>query len=356
MYKRIVIKVGTKVLSREDGSLDVKVMAHLVQEIVALKNKGMEIVLVSSGAVGAGRGLVAPRRRNRTANKQVLAAVGQVKLMSTYAALLGKYDTLCAQVLATKEDFRDRGHYLNMRSCFEQLLLSGVVAIVNENDVVATTELLFTDNDELAGLVASQLGADAVIILTSVDGFMNGDPKNKHAKVVAEIDCDSIDRFRDCVFPDKTAFGRGGMLTKFDIAKKLALSGVEVHLANGKAKNVITDIISGKRVGTKFASGGKSSNLKRRIAYSEGLCKGSVRINRGAEDLLISKTKIMSLLPVGVTEVAGDFKKGDIVEIVGPSKKLGFGIAEYDAGRARELMGTKHARPVIHYDHMFIGV
>ncbi len=356
MYKRIVVKVGTKVLSTEQNRLDVSVLESLVQQIVAAKEKNIEIILVTSGAMGAGRSLIKLDNVGKIAEKQVLAAVGQVSLMSTYATLFAKHKQLCAQVLATKEDFRDRTHYLNMRACFENLLASGVVPVVNENDVVATIELLFTDNDELAGLVASQLNADAVIILTSVDGFLTGDPKDKKSEVIHEIDFNDISAYQKYISPDKTTFGRGGMLTKFNVAKKLTLQGIAVYFANGKYKNILTDLIDGKIVGTRFVPRGKSSAIKRRIAYSEGLTKGSVSVNKCAEELLISKTKILSLLPIGVVAVNGEFKKGDIIEIVGESKqKLGFGIAEYGSEKVKEVIGTKGARPIIHYNHMFIG-
>jgi glutamate 5-kinase len=328
----------------------------LVEQVIAVKNQGAEVVLITSGAVGAGRSLIKLKNAKKIAEKQVLAAIGQVSLMGAYEEAFRKYNRLCAQVLATKEDFRDKVHYLNMRNCFENLLNSGVVPIVNENDVVATTELLFTDNDELAGLVASQLNADAVIILTSVEGFLTGDPKDKNSKVIHEIDFNNISAYQKYIPPDKTTFGRGGMLTKFNIAKKLTFQGITVYFSNGKRKNILSDLMDGKVVGTKFMPRGKSSAVKRRIAYSEGLTKGAVKINKCAEDLLISKTKIMSLLPVGVIGVIGDFSKGDIIEIIGENKqKLGLGIAEYNAAKAKELMGLKKRRPVIHYDHMFIG-
>jgi len=350
MYKRIIIKVGTKILSTENGQLDIVVLKHLVSQLVFLKNRNIQIILVTSGAVGAGRSLIKSKGGGPT-EKQVLAAVGQVKLMSIYSDLFAKHHQLCAQVLATKEDFRDKVHYLNMRTCFESLLGSDVIPIVNENDVVATTELLFTDNDELAGLVAAQLNADAVIILTSVEGLLG-----ENSKVVPEIDFKNVGVYQKYILPEKTTFGRGGMLTKFNVAKKLASQGIVVHLANGKKSNILTDIVEGKRVGTKFLPHGKTSAIKRRLAHSEGLTKGTVRINQCAEDLLLSKIKVMSLLPIGVIGIKGDFNKGDIVEITGEKgQKIGFGLAEYNGQRARELMGVKKARPIIHYKHMFIG-
>lgn len=357
MYKRILVKVGTSVLSAENSGLDPAILSHLVAQIVLIKQKGMEVILVTSGAVGAGRGMLSLNHEERPDDKQVLAAVGQVRLMNLYSEFFAKHNEICAQVLVTKEDFRDKNHYINMRSCFENLLSSNVVPVVNENDVVSTTELLFTDNDELAGLVASQLNADAVIILTSVEGFLLGSPEDPVAQVVPEIDFSNIRAYQKYISPDKTAFGRGGMLTKFNIAKKLTLQGITVYFANGKRKNVLTDIISGKSIGTKFISSDKSSSVKRRIAYSEGLTKGAVYVNKVAEELLLSKIKIMSLLPVGVTKVEGDFSKGDIIEIIGESKqKIGFGVAEYSAEKAKALIGKKQSHPVIHYNQMFIGM
>lgn len=356
MKKRIVVKVGTKVLSGPHNTLDRNILSHLVEQIVRLKESGLDIILVTSGAVGAGRGLVSLKNMEKVAERQVLAAIGQAKLMSIYSELFGKKNQLCAQVLATKEDFRDRKHYLNMRNCFDNLLASGVIPVVNENDVVATTELLFTDNDELAGLVASQLNTHAVIILTSVDGFLTGDPEDLASRVIPEVDVQNIGTLQQYISPDKTEFGRGGMLTKFNIAKKLAFQGITVFFANGNNQNVLTDILlHNKSIGTKFIPKTKSSALKRRIAYSAGLTKGVIQTNTCAEELLLSKTKIMSLLPVGIISVEGDFEKGDIVEIIGESKKkLGYGIAEYGTTKAKELIGKKNARPIVHYNHMFI--
>ena len=356
LYKRIIIKVGTNVLSTEKGRLDLAIFSHLVEQIVKIKRNGTEVVLVTSGAVGAGRELLALDHKEKSTDKQVLAAVGQVKLISIYSELFRKHKELCAQVLVTKEDFRDRTHYLNMRACFESILRNNVVPVVNGNDVVATTELFFTDNDELAGLVAAQLNADAVIILTSVEGFLLGSPEDATSQVVPEINFSDAGSYQKYITQSKTSFGRGGMLTKFNIAKRLASQGIAVYLANGKRKNILNDLISGKKIGTKFVPRDKSSNTKRRVAYSSGLAKGSIYVNKLAEELLLTNKKIMSLLPVGVTKVKGDFAKGDIIEILGDGeRKIGFGIASYGAEKARALIGEKQSRPIIHYNHMFIG-
>ena len=246
--KRIVVKIGTKVLSKKDGSLDAAFLADLVAQIVVLRKKKIQVIVVTSGAVGAGRSALVPRGiRSETVRRQLFAAVGQVKLMSMYARLFEKYGYHCAQVLATKEDFRDDEHYLNMKNCFEGLLLDNVVPIVNENDVVATTELMFTDNDELAGLVATQLAADRLIILTSTDGVLD-----TMGNTVAEVDATKTGSVAAYISSRKSGAGRGGMSSKFNVAKALAQKGMEVNIVNGRRKNVLSETLLRAPGGTRF--------------------------------------------------------------------------------------------------------
>ena len=247
MYKRVVVKVGTKVLSKDNGMLDERVLKHLVEQVSLLKKRNREIILVTSGAVGSGRSLLTLKGKETIPNKQVYAAIGQVKLMNTYSRLFAKHGYLCAQVLATKEDFRDREHYLNMKNCLAGLLYDKVIPVVNENDVVAIAELIFTDNDELAGLVALQLKADAVIILSSTSGVLDGS-----LRVIPEITRKTIASFQKYVTSAKSTGGRGGMVSKFGVARKLMSRGIPVHIADGKRKNVLSDIMKGTALGTKF--------------------------------------------------------------------------------------------------------
>lgn len=356
MYTRLIVKIGTQVLSGTHGEIDERVLAHIVAQMVALKKSGIEVVLVSSGAVGSGRSLVQKKNAPETvADKQVYAAIGQVKLMATYARLFEKHKHLCAQVLVTKEDFRDRGHYHNMRRCFLNLLQSGVVPIVNENDVVAIEELVFTDNDELAGLVAAQLEASAVVLLTSVEGVLDGDPADPRTKIIPEIDLKNIAAFKKYITREKTHTGRGGMMTKFAIAKKLVASGITVHIASGKRKNVLLDIVRGASVGTIFIPARKTSGIKRRLAYAEGLAMGALVVNECTGNMLVAKERVMSLLAIGILHVAGTFKKGDVVEIQNKQReKIGFGIVACDSEKARDLAGKKGGKAVVHYDYMFI--
>jgi glutamate 5-kinase len=359
LYQKLVIKVGTNVLSQASGLLDLSVMERLVGDIAALKEQGVQVVLVSSGAVGSGRATVRlPDKTPTVTARQVLAAVGQVRLMNTYAELFEKHQLLCAQVLVTKEDFRDRRHYLNMQNCLEGLLAQGIVPIVNENDVVSVTELMFTDNDELSGLLSSMIQANALVILTNVDGVFDGNPSTPSSKLIPTIDTRKL-KLESFIAPEKSSFGRGGMLTKAGIAHKLSLVGITVRIANGKTPHILREIAAGKSVGTTFLPQKSASGIKRWVAHAEGYEKGTVFINAGAMQALTTSDKAVSVLPVGVTRIEGDFEKGDIVRLAyddgsQAGQALGYGMAQYNASRARELVGQSNQKPLIHYDYLFL--
>src|SRR6195952_1074581 len=205
-YHRIIIKIGSNVFTQKDGLPDLKRINHLVKQVAVIKKQGKEVILVSSGAVASGRSLInVSEKYDAIATRQLLASIGQVKLINTYSNLFEKFGILCSQVLVTKEDFRDRMHYLNMKTCLELLLQHEVIPVVNENDVVSVTELMFTDNDELAGLIASMLNAQALIILTNVDGIYNGDPKLASSEVIDKINGKTLD-FSSFISPGKSQF------------------------------------------------------------------------------------------------------------------------------------------------------
>ncbi|MEQ8583773.1 MAG: glutamate 5-kinase [Marinoscillum sp.] len=247
--KRIVIKVGTNVLTRHDGMLDKLIFRQVVVQLVKLIQAGWHPVLVSSGAVGAGRSIIGESGITSEAiRRQVLSAVGQTSLMKRYFELFIEYDIVCAQVLTTKEDFAEGEHYQNMINCFEGLIGQGIVPIVNENDVVSLTELMFTDNDELAGLTASMIGADKLIILSNVDGVYDD------AGQVIGLVPFGDNAHRKHISVEKSGMGRGGMHSKVDIATRAAEGGIETFIANGKQDNIVLDILSGKGVGTRFAT------------------------------------------------------------------------------------------------------
>jgi len=353
-YRRIIIKIGSNVITRADGLPDVERITHLVNQIAEIKKKGKEVILVSSGAVASGRSLITVTDKyDAVATRQLLASIGQVKLINTYSHLFEKFDILCSQVLVTKEDFRDRLHYLNMRNCLELLLQHQVVPVVNENDVVSVTELMFTDNDELAGLIASMLNAQALIVLTNVDGIYNGDPKLPGSAVITEVEGSGID-FSSFVSSGRSQFGRGGMITKSTIAHKVAQLGIAVHIANGTKENILTDVLDDKVVHTSFVANKKASGKKKWLAHSENAATGVVQVNEGAKTALISN-KASSLLPIGVVSIVSDFKKGEIIKIVDEHNKIiGLGLAEYGADKAREWLGQKNQRALVHYDYLYL--
>ncbi|WP_129718170.1 glutamate 5-kinase [Pedobacter sp. SYP-B3415] len=354
-YRKIVVKIGSNVITQDDGLPDHSRIKKITDQIAALKHKGIEVVLVSSGAVASGRSIIrVPEKQNAVAARQLLASIGQVKLINTYAALFEAHEMTCAQVLVTKEDFRDRLHYLNMKNCLQILLQHKVVPIINENDVVSVTELMFTDNDELAGLVASMLGADALIILSNVNGIYTGDPKNPDSSLIEEISGNAAS-IAGYVTTGKSQFGRGGMLTKASMAIKTASLGIPVHITNGKVDNVLPALLSGELAHTRFVTGKNASNKKKWIAHSEKAARGTVRVNDGARTALTSG-RASSLLPVGVTAVLSSFQKGDIIRVVDEEgQMIGLGIAEYGAEKAKERIGQKNQRPLVHYDYFYIS-
>ncbi|MEM6737139.1 MAG: glutamate 5-kinase [Bacteroidota bacterium] len=253
--RKIVIKIGTNALSEEDGSLDISTMSNLVDQITYLKReKYFDVILITSGSVSSGKSLYSGLTiGDEVLERQVFSAIGQVKLMNTYYKLFYENGFYCAQVLATKEDFRDNDHSQNMSNCINALLDEKVIPIVNENDVIAIKELMFTDNDELAGLIASMLRVDYLFLLTSVDGVYDGNPYNPNSKLIKTINVhdEELDEY---IYPIKSSFGRGGMGTKIQIAKQLSEQGVDAFIVNGKTRNVILSSLYGENAGTHFSA------------------------------------------------------------------------------------------------------
>jgi glutamate 5-kinase len=240
-----------------------------------------------------------------------------------------------------------------MKNCLELLLQHQVIPVVNENDVVSVTELMFTDNDELAGLIASMLNAQALIVLTNVDGIYDGDPKVAGSAVIAEVTEAGVD-FSSFVSSGRSQFGRGGMITKSTIAQKVAKLGIAVHIANGTKENILTDVLENKVIHTRFIPNKKASGKKKWIAHSETSATGVIQVNEGAK-IALTSNKASSLLPVGIINIISDFKKGEIIKIIDENKKLiGLGIAEYGADKARELTGKKNQKALVHYDYLYL--
>ena len=338
-------------LTQANGLPNIERISHLVDQLAQLKRDGKEVVLVSSGAVAAGRSLIKiSEKHNAVAARQLLASIGQIKLINLYMQLFERHEMLCSQVLVTKEDFRDRMHYLNIKNCMEILLQHHVIPVINENDVVSVTELMFTDNDELAGLIASMLNADVLIILSNVDGIYNGDPKIPSSKVISII-TGSEAGIGEFITTSKSGHGRGGMVTKLSMAQKVAKLGTPVLIANGLRENIITDLLYKEVIHTRFVPEKIRSGKKKWIAHAEGAATGIVQLNAGAKEALLSG-KASSLLPVGIITIHADFTKGDIIKLVDEQEHLiGLGIAEYGAEKARACIGEQKQRPLVHYNY-----
>lgn len=356
-FTRITVKVGSNVITQSDGSLNQGRILRIVEDVAVLYKQGIEVILISSGAVAAGRGEVVPSKKtNIVSAKQIWAAIGQVKLMSSYQFLFGKYGIQAGQLLAAKESFRDRRHYLNMKNCISAMLENRVLPIVNENDTISINELMFTDNDELSGLISSMMDCQSLIILSNVDGIYNGIPGNEGTELIKRIDEES-ENPEKYISAVKSGFGRGGMYTKCSIARKLSAHGIDVFIANGTRDAIITDIIRGKDVPyTHFVAGSKKeTGVKKWLSHSDTFAKGAVVINNGAREALLGE-KATSLLMIGITSVKGVFRSGDIVRIEDEDgNNIGLGKCQYDSEKAEQYLGEKLNKPFIHYDCMVIN-
>lgn len=356
-FKRIAVKIGSNVLTSKDGMLDTERMASLVAQIAELHKNGVEIILVSSGAVASGRGeLHLDKKIDAVKSRQLFSAVGQVKLLNNYYELFAKHGIRCGQVLTMKECFSTRRLYLNQKQCIEVMLENKVIPIVNENDTVAVTELMFTDNDELSGLMATMMDMEALVILSNIDGIYNGNPADEGTFVIREITENDRDLSR-FIQTKKSSFGRGGMITKTNIARKVAKEGITVIIANGTRENILPDLLKeGSDVMcTTFTPSEKEiSSVKKWIAHSEGYAKGTLVINEKAKVKLLSDEAV-SLLPIGVVSVEGEFEKDDIVKIVTEDGlSIGVGKVSCDSVKARTIIGNKGGRALVHYDYLFL--
>ena len=361
-YNRIIVKIGSNVLTRTDGTLDITRMSALVDQVALLHKRGMEIIVVSSGAVASGRSEMrgdhaARHHLDAVSARQLFSAVGQAKLINRYYELFREHGIVCGQVLTTKENFSTRHQYLNQKHCMEVMLENGVIPIVNENDTISVTELMFTDNDELSGLIASMMGAQALVLLSNVDGVYDGDPASpaSHVIPVIGLDDDDADKF---VKPVKSELGRGGMASKFGTARKVASEGIAVYIANGKRDCILQAVIDGGGDTVPFTmfmpSPRPVSGMKKWIAHSDSFAKGEIHVNQGAYDALTS-SRATSLLPVGVTGIKGDFEKDDLVRIISPSgEPFAVGRVCCDSTTAAAKAGSQGSRPLVHYNYLYI--
>jgi glutamate 5-kinase len=347
---RLVVKLGTGVLTDSRKQVDPAQLEQLVAQIAALRKAGTEVVLVTSGAVGAGMGALGYETRpTGLAEKQACAAVGQSRLMAMYDQLFARHKLVVAQVLLTHEDLEHHERHLNARNTLVTLLGRGVVPIINENDAVSGTEIKFGDNDKLSALVASLLPADLLVILTTVDGVIENFSKlnPKTISVIEQID-PAIEQLAGGTTSETAV---GGMKSKIEAAKIVVRSGIPLVIASGKKKNVLAKVLAGEDEGTLFvAQPNKLQGRKRWIAFFHHP-KGALFVDDGAKKALRESGK--SLLPPGVARCEGDFEAGDVVRICDlDGTEFARGIAKFSAGeiRAKTLVRVE----LVHRDDLVI--
>lgn len=357
--RRVAVKIGSNVLTRSDGMLDITRMSALVDQVAALRGEGVEVIMISSGAVASGRSELAGTdvgHLDSVEQRQLFSAVGQAKLINRYYELFREHRLAVGQVLTMKENFATRRHYLNQRGCMEVMLAAGVIPIVNENDTVSVTELMFTDNDELSGLIATMMRVDTLVILSNIDGIYTGMPSDPGACLIKEVH--PADDLSSYIRSERSGFGRGGMITKCGIARKVADEGIEVLIANGKTDNVLLRLLLGNCSDvacTRFVPrSGQISSVKRWMAHSTGFAKGVVYINELAADRLCGDEAV-SLLPIGITRIEGEWEKDDLINIAASDGHvIGVGRASYGSSEAAGCVGRHDCRPLVHYDYLYI--
>jgi glutamate 5-kinase len=354
----LVIKIGTAALSNADGTPDAALLGGLINEMAELKKAGHQVVLITSGAVGTGRALVKKQKPLQhcgpVAERQILASLGQARLMTLYQDLLTPHGLLASQILLTKQDLQTLAHHQHIAHLFVALQKQPhILPVVNENDSVTIDELLFTDNDELAGLLAAMMNADRLIILSHIDGVYDRAPDEADAKIIPLINWNAKTGVPAAV-KGKSQSGRGGMTSKLNVARKMAALGIRTHIAGARANKVITRVLQDEAVGTTVAAQpGKHNTTKRWLASEVGKAPASVTANECLASMMRGPDQAFSLLPVGLSKITGKFAKGDIVQIVDEKgKTLALGIAKYDAAALRPMLGKKQQPVFIHYDQL----
>lgn len=365
-YQRIIVKAGTNILTGGRDDLDDSFIDNLVSQISDLSSSGREMLLVSSGAVAAGRGVMRNLSKSSVLpDRQVLAAVGQGRLMHLYEQAFATHGIPTAQALLSRRDVNDRLGYLNLRNTLLSLLDNGVVPVINENDVVAVEELegeVFGDNDTLSALVANLIDADLLVILGSVEGMYTKDPNiftdAELISVVEKMD----DKLNEYAGPSSDLRGRGGMVTKIEAARLATASGVDVVIANGGTDSVVFRLSNGERIGTLFKTSVSKLESRKRWMLSGVSNKGNIKVDKGAVSAL--KSSKTSLLPAGVLSCFGGFERGDIVYIKDEHENnIAAGISNYGSSdllqiqslksdRIEQVLGYYYGDEVIHRDNM----
>jgi glutamate 5-kinase len=338
--KTVVVKVGTNVLSTDDDRLDADRIASLADQVHRICQNGCKLVLVSSGAIGAGMGLLGLKERPKDlSHLQAAAATGQAHLIHIYDKAFRPHGYHAAQILLTANDFKHRTRYLNVRNTLRTLTEYPVIPIVNENDTVSTAEIKLGDNDRLAAMVAGLIQADLLIILSVVDGLLTGDPTlptSRRIPLVERFD----DELLNLVGASKSSRGTGGLGTKLEAVRTATAVGTNVIIANGKRTDVLDEILAGGDVGTLFLGEGDGvSAWKRWIGYTMPP-KGRLVLDEGARRAVEQQGK--SLLAIGVVRVEGDFAKGEVVSLIDQNgEEFARGLTNYDVVAAKVIVGKR---------------
>jgi glutamate 5-kinase len=367
-YKRIVTKFGTGLLTGGSGRLNERVMSGLAGQLAQLHTQGLEVVIVSSGAIASGRQqLGITDQAKGVPFKQVLASVGQHRLVSLYERLLGRYDITVAQALLAKADLLDRAGYLNARNTLLALLELKVVPVVNENDVVAVDELhdaVFGDNDNLSAMVANLIDADLLMILTDTAGLYTADPhRHPEAQLIPQVE--KIDLKIERLAANTTSrLGTGGMITKVAAAKLATSFGVTVVIADGREPDVILRLARGEAIGTRFLPTSSKRESRKRWMLSGLSTKGKLVVDSGAAKALRKQNR--SLLAAGIKDLAGEFQRGAIVNIYDQEgSRLGCGITNYSSadlkvikgvhsGKIVTLLGYDYGSEIVHRNNLVV--
>jgi glutamate 5-kinase len=366
LAQTIVVKVGTRVLTREDGQLDPERIGQLADQVQHIMSTGRKVVLVSSGAVGAGMGRLGLKSRpTDIAQLQAVAAVGQPMLVEAYERSLHRHGIHAAQVLLTADDVEHRLRYLNARNTLVTLLEFGAVPIINENDTVSVEELqtTFGDNDRLAAIVTNLIRAPLLVLLSDVDGLYDGDPREPGSRViptVERLDSSILGLVRDRL----GGLSKGGMASKLEAARLATTGGENVIIASGRSSEVLSQIIAGETVGTLFLAQGQAVAARKRWIGLTVKPRGRLLLDAGAKTAVESKGR--SLLAAGVVDAEGQFQKGDVVGLRGPDGiEFARGLTNYSADEVRRIKGLKTSQigavlgccpydEVIHRDNMVV--
>ncbi len=361
----VVVKVGTSTLTYSNGKLNLNYIERIVRELADLKNQSKNVILVSSGAIGAGIGKLGLKKKPKTIpEKQAVAAVGQGMLIQVYEKLFGEYGHTVAQVLLTREDIINRKRYINSQNTLSALLKLGVIPIINENDTVAVEEIEFGDNDNLSALVASLINADLLINLSDIEGFYTSNPHvNPEAELITFVEKITPD-IENLASKTDSSLGTGGMKTKLQAAKIAINAGVSLVIASGQKQGIINKITRGEVTGTLFPAQAKALHSRKRwIAFCPTI-QGSITVDKGAQKAVVKEGR--SLLPSGILWVDGNFERGDTVRVLDEKgNEFARGLVNYSAKdllkikgeRTKEIyniLGDESESEAIHRDNLVI--